>query len=329
MSTLRNKQRLLRLLSYLYRFTDEDHPVSTSQLVQIFQGEDANASRKTIQDDIKILIEEGHDIEIIKSSQHSYYMASREFEVPEVKLLIDAVSASKFITKEKSRVLVEKLMQFVSKPQAEQMVRHMYVADRIKAGNETIYYSVDTITEAINAGKKVHFQYFDYNERKERILRHNGEVYYHSPYALVWDSDRYYAIGFSDKYKDLVNFRVDRMYKVTIADEDSVPPAPNFDIEDYVQKQFKMYAGEDMDVVLECDNELMQKVIDHFGEEVNTWKSSDTTFRLRAVVSDSPTFYGWVFQYAGKIRIASPEKAIIAFRKMARMVIDAPNPGPI
>lgn len=318
MANIRNKQRPFRLLRYLYEKTDDNHPVSTQELVRIFQAEDAHASRKTVKDDIDVLMSEGFDIVTIKSTQHSFFLANRRFEIPEVKLLIDAVSSSRFISKEKSEVLIGKLTGLVSKAQAEKIKRHLYLADRVKADNKQIYYIVDVITDAINEGKKICFQYFDYNAAKEKSLRHEGAKYIVSPYALVWDDNHYYMLGFSDARQMMVNFRVDRMCSTELLEEKAVPLPADFDMAEYVQHQFRMFAGDEIEVVLECRNDMMKYVIDQFGEDVETWKATKDTFFAKVSVADSPTFYGWVFPFEGKVRISSPQKIRDKYRNMVK-----------
>ena len=306
MTNIRNKQRPFRILKYLYENTDENHPVSTPELVNIFQAEDAHASRKTVKDDIDVLIGEGFDIVTIRSTQNSFFLANRKFELPEIKLLIDAVSSARFISSEKSGSLIEKLSGMVSIPQAQKIRRHLYMADRVKADNRQIYYIVDAVTDAINEGKKVCFQYFEYNTAKEKVLRRDGGRYSVSPYALVWDDNHYYMIGFSDVRQIIANFRVDRMCNTGILDEDAVPLPDGFNMEEYVQRQFRMFAGDEVEVTLECRNEIMKYIVDQFGEEVETWPASEETFFAKVSVADSPTFYGWVFPFEGKIRITAP-----------------------
>ena len=308
MTNIRNKQRPFRMLKYLYENTDENHPVSTPELVKIFQAEDAHASRKTIKDDIDVLIGEGFDIVTVRSTQNSFFLANRKFEIPEIKLLIDAVSSSRFINREKSAVLIEKLTGMVSKAQAEKIRRHLYTADRVKADNRQIYYIVDAVTDAINDGKKICFQYFEYDGDKKKLLRRNGVRYYVSPYALVWDDNHYYMLGFSDDRQRIVNYRVDRMCNTGMTEEDAVPMPAGFDMEEYVQHQFRMFAGDEVEVVLECRNEIMKYIVDQFGEDVETWPASETTFFAKVSVADSPTFYGWVFPVEGKVKIAGPQE---------------------
>ena len=318
MANIRNKQRPFRLLKYLYENTDENHPVSTPELVKIFQAEDAHASRKTVKDDIDVLIGEGFDIVTVRSTQNSFFLANRMFELPEIKLLIDAVSSSRFINREKSAALIEKLTGMVSRAQAEKIRRHLYAADRVKADNHQIYYTVDAITDAIDEGKKICFQYYEYSGDKEKLLRRDGAKYCVSPYALVWDDNHYYMLAFSDDRQIMVNYRVDRMCNTEMTQETAVPMPAGFDMDEYVQHQFRMFAGEEVEVVLECRNEMMKYIVDQFGEDVETRKASDETFFAKVSVADSPTFYGWVFPFEGKVKIAKPQEIRDKYMAMVR-----------
>ena len=291
---IRNKQRPFRLLRYLFENTDEEHPVTTTELVEIFQAEDAHASRKTVKDDIDILVKEGFDIITVRSTQNSFFLGSRSLEVPELKLLIDAVSSCRFISKEKSAVLIDKLKKMTSRGQADKLTRHMYVAERLKADNHQLLYIVDTITDAINAGTKIRFQYFDYNASKERFLRHGGAEYIVSPYALLWDDNNYYMCAYSDAR---------------------------------VEHQFRMFQGEEVDVTLECENSMMRYIIDRFGEDVETRNVTDDTFHVKVQVTDSPTFYGWVFSFAGKVRIMGPDRIRDKYGEMVRAAAEQVEPG--
>lgn len=315
-ANVRNKQRILRLLKYLYQSSDEDHPVTTKELVEKFSEENANAGRKTVKDDIDVLVDEGYDIVTNKSYYNSFFMGSREFELPELKLLIDAVSSSRFITQEKSDQLISKLSGFASKYEAEKLVRHIYTADRLKSSNSGIYYIVDRITDSINEEKKVRFQYFDYTPDKVKVLRHDGEAYIVSPYALLWDDNHYYMVGYYDKRKDINVFRVDRINNLEIIDDNIIPAPDSFNIDDYAQQVFNMFSGEKQEVVLQCHNVLMKSVIDQFGEDVVTWKISEDQFRVKAYVCTSQTFYGWIFQFAGKMKIISPDRAVEEYKNM-------------
>lgn len=322
MSQVRNKQRLLRLLKYLYQNTDEEHPVSTNELVDIFTDANANATRKTIKDDIDVLVEEGYDIVTNKSYYHSFFMGGREFELPELKLLIDAVSSSQFITKEKSAVLIEKISNLTSRFEAEKLVRHIYFADKLKSSNSGIYYIVDQITDSINVEKKVQFQYYDYTVDKNKILRHDGEIYTVSPYALIWDDNHYYMVGYFDKRGDVNVFRVDRIKDLRIIDECAHPMPDTFDIDDFAQQVFNMFSGEKQEIILECHKEQMKSIIDRFGEDVATWRVSQDYFRVKVSVCISQTFYGWVFKFAGKIKIVSPSNVVEDYKTMLEKALN-------
>ena len=245
-------------------------------------------------------------------------MSRRKFEIPEIRLLIDAVSSSRFINAEKSAALVGKLTSMLSRWQAEKVRRHLYTADPVKADNKQIYYIVDAVADAINEGKKIRFQYFDYNGEKEKCLRHGGAEYSVSPYALVWDDSHYYMCGYSDKKQIIANYRVDRMCNTEVKNEEAVPLPEGFNMDEYVRQQFHMFAGDETEVILECRDDMMKYIIDQFGEEVETWKVSEDTFRAKVSVADSPTFYGWVFPFEGKIRIAEPEEIREKYRSMVK-----------
>ena len=318
MTSIRNKQRPFRLLKYLYENTDEEHPISTTELVRIFVAEDAHAKRKTVKDDIDVLVGEGFDVVTVRGRNNSFFLGTRKFELPEVKLLIDAVSSSRFISAEKSEILISKLTDMVSRHQAEKVCRHLYTAEHVKADNKQIYYIVDAVTDAINEGKKIRFQYFDYDGKKEKCLRHDGAEYSVSPYALVWDDSHYYMCGYSDAKQMIVNYRVDRMCNTEIKDEKAVALPEGFSMDDYVRKQFHMFAGDETEVVLECRDDMMKYIIDQFGEEVETRKVSEDTFQAKVHVADSPTFYGWVFPFEGKIQIVEPEEIREKYRSMVK-----------
>lgn len=318
MTSIRNKQRPFRLLKYLYENTDEEHPISTTELVKIFVAEDAHAKRKTVKDDIDVLVGEGFDVVTVRGRNNSFFLGTRKFELPEVKLLIDAVSSSRFISAEKSETLISKLTDMVSRHQAEKVCRHLYTAEHVKADNKQIYYIVDAVTDAINEGKKIRFQYFEYDGKKEKCLRHDGAEYSVSPYALVWDDSHYYMCGYSDAKQMIVNYRVDRMCNTEIKDEKAVALPEGFSMDDYVRKQFHMFAGDETEVVLECRDDMMKYIIDQFGEEVETRKVSEDTFQAKVHVADSPTFYGWVFPFEGKIQIVEPEEIREKYRSMVK-----------
>ena len=312
------KPRILYLLKILLERTDEEHPLSTTQLIGILNEEyGISAHRTTITKDIAALVEYGLDIVTIHSTQSKYFVASRKFELPELKLLIDAVESSKFITKKKSETLIEKIHTMTSPGQVAKLKRNNYVVNRIKPDNEQIYYIIDAINDAINAGKQISFQYYDYTGLKKKVLKNKGEVYKLSPYKLLWCGDYYYVLGYSEKKSKVINFRVDRIAsKPEILDKDIISMPDDFDIENYTKEVFFMFSGEKVLVDLRCDNSLMKTMVDRFGEDVTTLAYDMTSFRVQTEVSASPTFFGWVFGFNGKVQILAPESVKEQYRQM-------------
>ena len=313
-----NKPRILYLKRILEEKTDEEHPLTTSQLIEILNTEfGIYAHRTTISKDIAALVDFGMDIVTIHSTQSKYFVASRKFELPELKLLIDAVESSKFITEKKSRALIDKIHSLTSEGQVSKLKRNNYVAERIKPDNEQIYYIVDTINDAINEGKKISFQYYDYTGLKKKVLKNKGEIYTLSTYHLVWSGDYYYVMGYSDKKNKVVTFRVDRIAaNPKIIEADIVPQPDNFELADVIKKVFNMYDGQEVTVDLRCDNSLMKKMIDRFGEDVKILAYDMTSFRLLTDISVSPNFFGWVFGFGGKVQILAPKEVKEQYRQM-------------
>lgn len=308
---METKARVLYLLKILEQYSDEEHPLSTTELIaMLMEKYGISTHRITLKTDIETLQSFGIDIEVINSSQNKYYISSRQFEIPELKLLIDAVESSKFITEKKSEVLVSKLTSLASEYQALQLKRNLHTTDRIKPDNELIYYIVDAINEAINTGKKISFYYYEYNIKKEKKLKNNGKAYIVSPYSLVWNGDFYYVVGYSEKHSDVCVFRVDRILKSPTVLKDNIVPKPeDFNIADYTKSVFQMYGSEECEVTLRCDNSLMKYIIERFGEDVQTTAYDMTSFRTIVEVELSPTFYSWVFTFGGKVQILTPEHA--------------------
>lgn len=303
------KNRILYLKEILEKYTDDEHPLTTSQIVQLLEKDySLTVHRTTIPNDIAMLVSYGMDIVTVKSTQTKYFLGERFFEIPELTLLIDAVMASKFITTSKSERLIEKLKSLTSVHGAIKLKRNMHVTDRIKPENEHIYYIVDAINEAINRNKQIAFQYYEYSGLKKKVLRHKGEIYKISPYHLVWNGDFYYVVGFSAKHSKIVSFRVDRIASVPTLLQDKAAPVPReFDLAKYTKEVFAMFDGETKTVDLRCDNSLMKIIIDKFGEDIAVLAYDMTSFRLIVDVSVSPTFYGWLFGFGGKIQILGPK----------------------
>ena len=216
-----------------------------------------------------------------------------------------------------SETLIEKIHTMTSPGQASKLKRNNYVVNRIKPDNEQIYYIIDAINDAINAGKQISFQYYDYTGLKKKVLKNKGEVYKLSPYKLLWCGDYYYVLGYSEKKSKVINFRVDRIAsKPEILDKDIIPLPDDFDIENYTKEVFFMFSGEKVLVDLRCDNSLMKTMVDRFGEDVTTLAYDMTSFRVQTEVSASPTFFGWVFGFNGKVQILAPESVKEQYRQM-------------
>lgn len=312
-----NKFRPLYILRVLEEYTDENHQLTTNEIVELLNEKyKITTHRTTIPADIRLLVEYGYDIITVKSSQNKYYIGSRKFELPEIKLLIDAVQSSKFITAKKSRELVDKLSSMVSKHQSDSLNRNIVFDKMIKPSNEKIYYIVDALNDAINQKKKVSFLYYDYLPNKEKHIKNDGEPYNISPYSLAWNGDYYYLIGYSDEREIIMKFRVDRIDNKPIILDDDVTNAPDdFDLIEYTNQVFQMFDGEEMDVQLKCENELMKNIIDRFGEDVEVILNDEQTFTVNVTVDVSPTFFGWVLGFGGGIRIVNPEEVKAAYEE--------------
>ncbi len=317
------KARLVVLAQMFYVMTDENNTMTSPQILEYLEAHDVPANEKTLRGDIRLLQELGMDIVKIVSRPNRYFWGERLFELPELKLLIDAVASSRFITKKKSSELSKKLSSLASGPQKKALRRQIQATNRVKSNNESIYYMVDTINAAINRRKKIEFQYSDYSPKLKPVLRGDGEVYELSPYALLWNEDYYYVVGWSDKHANVSTFRVDRMVMPKMLEEKAVKRPEKFSVDDYSKPIFDMYEGnERVAVRLEVRNDLAKYIVDRFGTSLETEAVSDDRFEVTVEVSLSPTFYAWVFQFDGGIRILSPQKAVDAVVDMARHLIE-------
>lgn len=303
------KLRPLYLAKILYEQTDEEHFLTTAQLIQILEDQyGIKAHRQTIKAEIELLKQFGLEIEEVKSTQNRYNLFGRRFDAPELKLLIDAVESSKFITAGKSKELVEKISSLTSTHVAASLRRNVSCEGRIKPGNERIYIIIDAINDAINKNKKISFQYFQYNVRKEKKLKRNGEPYVITPLHLVWNGDCYYMVGVYEYKQRLGNFRVDRIAKCpTILEEEGTPAPEGFNIDEHINTTFHMFSSAREEVELVCDNDVMDSIIDRFGEDVTTYANDMTSFRAVVNIAVSHVFYSWVFGFGGKVKIKGPD----------------------
>ena len=318
------KLRPLFILKILYEHTDENHCITIAQILQILKDKyEIESYRKTIKEDIELLIAADFDIEFIKSSQNLYHIISRDFDVAELKVLIDAAVSSKFISRSKSQKLADKLSKLSGPYHCKELVRNIDVERRVKGENKQLLLIVDVINTAINNKKKIAFKYFSYNVRKEKIEKHNGFKYKFSPYKLVWNGDYYYVVGFSDKYNDVGSFRVDRISKCPkILDDKAVPMPKTLDMNTYLNTMFRMYSGERREVELVCDNNVMDSIIDRFGEEVKVYANDMESFKIIVKTSISHVFYSWVFGYGGKVKIRGPVDVKNGYIEMVKKILD-------
>lgn len=306
--------RTLLILRHLWTTSDESHLVTLEQLKDHLEtcGLPRPDSR-TLKNDIAQLIEFGVDIVIERKVQNQYFIASRHFDTAEVKLLIDAVQSSRFITSKKSKALIAKLAAFVDPGQKQLLKRQLYIDQRTKANNEAVLRIVDQLHTAIAGKQKVTFQYFDYTPEKKKVHRHDGQRYIVSPYAMLWNNDLYYMVGYSDAKELVATYRVDRIDRLEVTGVPAVKRPFGFSVADYFTQAFSMYSGEECRVELLCENELMGSIIDRFGPGVQIEVVDREHFKVTASVALSDNFYGWVFASGGKMKILSPEKAVSDF----------------
>lgn len=303
------KLKLLHLADILRHETDEYNLLSVSELIKKLAEHGISANRKTLYEDIEILKEYGMDIYTHKSSgaANMYHLAHRDFELPELKLLVDTIQFSQFVTPKKSKELIHKLSGLSSVHQANQLKRSIIITDTLKCLNESIYYLIDAIHNAILQGRKISFKYFNHTADKKKAYRNGGKPYIVSPYTMACSNNNYYLIAFHEKYDDYSQFRIDRMEKIAVTDEPRRELPKGFKMEKYVQKVFSMYNGELKEIEIIFDNSLINTAIDRFGKRAQFTKVDDKHFSVKATLSISPTFFSWLFQFGGKAKLVAPQ----------------------
>ena len=305
----KQKLKLLYIIQCLMEKTDEEHAVTTQEIIDYLALQGITAERKSIYTDIDLLIDFGMDIIKKPGRSGGYTLASRQFELAELKLLVDAVQSSKFITTKKSRELIGKLETLCSKYEATQLHRQVVVTNRNKAINENIYYNVDIIYNAIAENVKIQFQYFEWDVNKEMHLRRNGKVYEVSPWLLTWDDENYYMIGYDSDENKIKHYRVDKMTKIQPTEEkrDGAEFFADFDMALYSKQTFGMYGGREETVTLRCENKLANVMIDKFGFDTAFSNITDTHFDMRVKVFVSPVFLTWIMNFGADVTVLSPE----------------------
>ena len=311
------KTKLLHLARILLRQTDEDHPLTVPQIIEKLAQQDIKAERKSIYDDLEALRLFGLDIQSRKGKTPGWFIGNRDFELPEVKLLMDAVQSSRFITQKKSDALIRKLEGLASIHQAGQLQRQVYVSGRIKVMNESIYYNVDKLHTAIASQKAITFKYFDYDISHKKIFRQEGRRYLVSPYGLIWNSENYYLVAFDHNHKELRHYRVDKMTEIIITGltREGREQYPNFQLAEYGQKHFGMYSGPEMRVTLRGRQDKASLVWDRFGQDVILVPDGEEHFTVTLPVVISPQFFGWLLGLDGSVVLVGPKEAVSAYRR--------------
>ena len=310
------KTKLLHLYQIMLHQTDEDHPITVAQMIEQLARYDIKAERKSIYDDLEALRLFGLDIQCRRGKTPGWFVGERDFELPEVKLLMDAVQSSRFITQKKSDALIRKLESLASVHQAGQLQRQVYVSGRIKVMNESIYYNVDKLHTAIAGQKAITFRYFDYDIHRQKVFRQEGGRYIVSPYGLIWNSENYYLVAFDHAHQEMRHYRVDKMTEIVVTGlpREGRKQYPDFQLAQYGQKHFGMYSGREITVTLRGRREKAGLVWDRFGQDVILVPDGEEHFTVTIPVVMSPQFFGWLMGLDGSPTLVAPAEAVRAYR---------------
>ena len=318
------KSKLLALLHIFEQQTDEEHLLNVPQLVELLARQGILCERKSVYSDIDALNALGYDIRLRRGRSGGYWMATRPFELAELKLLVDAIQSSKFITARKTNDLIRKLETFVSRYDAMKLQRQVYVSGRIKTMNESIYYTVDEIHNAISENKKICFQYFQWNVKKEMELRHGGAYYRISPWGLSWDDENYYLVGYDSDAQMIKHYRVDKMLNLRMIDErrEGRDHFKKLDMADYAKKSFGMYGGKEQDVKMLVENHLAGVMIDRFGKDIMMVPVDKEHFSVKVQVHVSRQFLGWVISLGEGIKIIGPDEVAGQMKQEIKRLVE-------
>ena len=324
------KLKPLYIMNYLLQNSDEDHLVSMSQLIEHLAAHGIPSERKSVYDDIEALRVFGLDIVQGGSGKNAgYYIANRSFELPELKLLVDSVQSSKFITHKKTATLIKKIETLASIHEAQLLNRQVYVKNRIKTMNESIYYNIDAIQSGISQNKKIQFKYFEYTVQKTRHYRKDGAFYVVSPFAMTWDDENYYLVAFDSQAGIIKHYRVDKMTEIssTEEDRDGLDAYQALDMAVYARKVFGMFSGEEESVQLRFENHLVGAVLDRLGQDVFIIADGDDHFTVRADVVVSPQFFAWVTGFGDAAQIIGPDDVVEKMRQHINSVAALYSPA--
>ena len=320
--TANQKTKLLYVMEALLHESDEAHPLSMEDLLRYLSEKGIRAERKSVYSDIETLRDFGLDVHGSRGRSAGYYVGERDFELPEIKLLIDSVQSSKFITERKTMQLIRKLAGLTSVHEAALMKRQLFVKNRIKSMNESIYYNVDAIHQAIAEDKQIEFRYYSYTVTKEKKFRRNGRPYRVSPLALSWAEENYYLIAYEGEAGKIKHFRVDKMDGIRVTEKfrEGQKLLRETDMAEYTRKNFSMFGGEEQTVTLRFSNRMIGVVIDTFGKDVPIFSVDADHFQIRATVAVSPQFFGWLFGLDGEAVITAPREVMEAFQAQLERV---------
>ena len=321
----KQKMKLLFMIQMLKEHTDEHHVLTTQEIIEKLAANDIHAERKSIYDDIRTLQDFGYDIMQADSRNGGgYWLGSREFELPELKLLVDAVQSSRFITTRKSRELIHKLEHMVSRHDAGKLQRQVYVAGRIKTENESIYYSIDGIHRAIQENHQIRFPYLEWTLKKELKPRAGRERYQVSPWALIWRDENYYLVAYDGTSSMMKHYRVDKMGTVEILEEkrEGAEQAENLDLAAYANRTFGMYGGSEDVVTMRFPNRLIGVVLDRFGKDADILPAEEGYFKCRTRIAVSGQFFGWMTGIGREAAIVSPQNVREQYRQWLQEILD-------
>ena len=317
------KLKLLYLIKIFTEDTDDQHALTLPQIAEKLDAYGVSAERKTLYQDFELLRDFGFDI-IGQQARRNYYyhMGNRRFELPELKLLVDSVQSAKFITDKKSNALIKKLEGMVSKYEARKLQRQVIISGRIKAMNESIYYNVDKLHEAIGTDRQIRFKYFRWNIKKEMELRKDGAWYQVSPWALMWDDENYYLVGYDAEDGKIKHYRVDKMWRISVADRkrEGKEQFRAFNMPRYTKSLFGMFGGEEVKVTLEAENGMVGILLDRFGKDIPIKPVDADHFRTSVVVAVSSQFLGWIMALGDGVKIIGPDKVVARMKEEIRLI---------
>lgn len=318
------KLKLLHLYKILSTRSDEEHPFTVQELIAELSRHDIKAERKSIYDDMEALRSFGLDVQSRKGKSPGWFVGQREFELAELKLLVDAVQSSRFITQKKSNALIRKLEGLASTHQARQLHRQVYVSQRVKLMNESIYYTVDKLHAAIAENRAITFRYFDYTMHREKAYRRQGGRYAASPFGLIWNNENYYLVAYESASQQMRHYRVDKMSDITLTPQprEGGEKFPNFDLAAYGQKHFGMFSGQEATVTLRCRSHMAGVVLDRFGHDVILIPQDEAHFSVTLPVVLSPQFFGWLFGLEDNVVLTAPQWAADAYKQKLSAVSD-------